>query len=272
MGPAQWITCDGLRLAVEVTGEGPPLIYAHGLTGSRLQSQRLLGTLADRYRLITFDQRGHGGSSPVADPALYEPSAMAGDVGAIMDSLGIESAIVGGTSMGAATALLFALRYPQRVKQLVLSAPAFGDGPHPESAALQQIGLDVAALGIDRYIARLEAVDWPALGMTGEAMAARAAMLRSHNAASLALACEAVAGWVIMPDLSPLTCLDLPAMVIAWEGDAIHPIALARRIATALPRSRLVLSSQQAYLNEVGMLARQCRPLLIGENIGESSY
>jgi pimeloyl-ACP methyl ester carboxylesterase len=266
MGPSQWVTSDGVRLAVQVSGAGPPLIYAHGLTGSRLQSQRLLGTLTDRYRLITFDQRGHGASSPVSDPALFGVQSMADDISAIMDALEIESAIVGGTSMGAATALLFALRWPQRVKQLVLSAPAFGDGPHPASATLKQIGLDVAELGMDRYIARLETVDWPALGMTTEAMAARAAMLQAHDVASLALACDTVADWVILPDLTPLMHLDMPSLIIAWEDDVIHPLSLAQRIAAALPCSRLVLSSQQAYLSEIGMIARVCRPLLIDQN------
>jgi len=258
-----WVVSDGLRLAVQVSGAGPPLIYAHGLTGSRLQSQRLLGTLADRYRLITFDQRGHGDSTPVTDPAFYQARSMADDISAIMDALEIESAIVGGTSMGAATALLFALRWPERVKQLVLSAPAFGDGPHPASASLKQIGLDVAELGMDRYIARLASVDWPALGMTTEAMTARAAMLRSHVVASLVLACDTVADWVILPDLTPLMHLDMPSLIIAWEDDVIHPLSLAQRIAAALPRSRLVLSSQQAYLSEFGMIARVCRPWLI---------
>ena len=266
MESPQWVTSDGLRLAIQVSGAGPPLIYAHGLTGSRLQSQRLLGTLTDRYRLITFDQRGHGDSSPVSDSARYQVRSMADDIGAIMDALEIESAIVGGTSMGAATALLFTLRWPQRVKQLVLSAPAFGDAPHPASAALKQIALDIAELGIDRYIARLAAVDWPALGMTTEAMTARAGMLRAHDAASLALACDTVADWVILPNLAPLMRLDMPSLVIAWEDDVIHPLSLAQRIAAALPRSRLVLSSQQAYLNEIGMIARVCRPLLIRPN------
>ena len=148
MASLQWVTSGGLRLAVQVSGAGPPLIYAHGLTGNRLQSQRLLGTLTDHYRLITFDQQGHGDSSPVSDPAFYQVRSMAGDIGAIMDTLEIESAIVGGTSMGAATALVFALRWPQRVKQLVLSAPAFGDGPHLASTALKPLLTNCPAHGI----------------------------------------------------------------------------------------------------------------------------
>ena len=75
-----------------------------------------------------------------------------------------------------------------------------------------------------------------------------------------------MADWVILPDLAPLMRLEMPSLVIAWEHDVIHPLSLAQRIAAALPRSRLVLSSQQAYLNEIGMIARLCRPLLIDQN------
>src|ERR1700674_5008374 len=96
------IPSDGLLLTVETFGTGAPIVFAHGLLGNRHVVRAELAPLASHYRIVTFDQRGHGDSSPVTDPALYQPARMAGDMAAVMDALGIERAIVGGESMGAA--------------------------------------------------------------------------------------------------------------------------------------------------------------------------
>ena len=74
---------DGLELAVETFGEGPWLVFAHGLTGNRYGTRRQFTPLADRYRIVIYDQRGHGDSTPVTDPALYDLDRMAGDMAAV---------------------------------------------------------------------------------------------------------------------------------------------------------------------------------------------
>ena len=135
------IPTDGLELAVETFGDGPWLVFAHGLTGYRHGTRRQFAPLADRYRIVIYDQRGHGDSTPVTDPALYDLERMAGDMAAVMDALGIEQAIVGGESMGAATTLRFALRWPQRVRALLLTAPAFSDVPQPCRRSDRQHGV-----------------------------------------------------------------------------------------------------------------------------------
>lgn len=253
---------DGVVLAVEESGSGPPLIFAHGLTGTRRQTQRLVGPLADRHRVITFDQRGHGDSQPVGGPSVFDPNAMASDIVAILDALGEPRAVVGGTSMGAATALLCALRHPERVTRLILAAPAFGDAPNPASRLLEEMGEEIARTGLAAYIARLRQHDWPAAGMTEEAMDFRAGMLLCHDAASVAAACAVVANWVLLNDLAPLAGLTMPVQIIAWEGDPVHPWELAERLAGALPCSQLVRATLAPYHNEPGFLARLARPFL----------
>src|SRR5260370_24679401 len=101
-----------VELAVEVSGEGPPLLFAHGLSANRRVTLEELSPLAGRFRLVAFDQRGHGESTPIEDSRLYDPEAMAQDMEAILDHLRIERATLGGESMGAATAPLFARARP----------------------------------------------------------------------------------------------------------------------------------------------------------------
>jgi pimeloyl-ACP methyl ester carboxylesterase len=255
-GSIRMVESAGLRLAVGEFGSGPPILYAHGLTGSREQTARQLAPLAATHRVIVYDQRGHGDSTPVTDAAAYDVGRMAGDAEAILDALGIERAIVGGNSMGAATALRFALEHPARVQALILTAVAFADLPNPAADQLRQIGRDVARLGIDGYLASVTRAEWPAAGMSGEAIAFRAAMWRKHDAASIAAACETVAGWVPVADLGALRALRSPAQVIAWEGDAVHPLEFGRRIVRALPAGRLELCEVVAYYNDPPAIGR----------------
>jgi pimeloyl-ACP methyl ester carboxylesterase len=256
------VDSDGLRLIVEEFGSGPPLLYAHGLTGSRLQTLQQLAPLAATHRVIVYDQRGHGKSTPVTDPADYDVCRMAGDAAAILDALGIERAVVGGNSMGAATSLRFALDHPERVDALILTAVAFADRPNPAAEQLQQIGRDVARLGVEGYLVSVMESEWPAAGMSAEAIAFRAATWRKHEAASIAAACQAVAGWVPVPDPAALRAIRCPVLVIAWDGDAVHPLEFGRRIAVAAPDGRLELSEVATYYNDPPDLGRLCARFL----------
>ena len=235
-----FVESDGLRIAAETFGAGEPLIFAHGLTGNRHATRRQFERLADCYRVVIFDQCGHYDSTPVTDPALYEPSRMAEDMRAVLDHLKIERAIIGGESMGAATALLFALKYPQRVEKLLLTAPAFGDSYNPSRQALREMGDNVMRLGIEGFLT-FNAAERQRLGLKWPADVAEivAALLRSHDAASLATALRAVADWRLFADLSDVAKLKCPVCILAWENDPLHPFDLARRLAATFPNAQL---------------------------------
>ena len=235
----QFITNNDIQLAVTTIGQGQPFIWAHGLTGTHRSGVRQFSTLAERYQIIVFDQRGHWRSTPITDPALYDAQRMAEDIGAVLDAFGIERAIVGGESMGAATALLFALAHPERVEALLLSTPAFGDAPHPERELLKAQGDLIAEKGVDRYLA-ISAEQQRTMGWPEEAITYLADVRRLHDPASLVTALQAVSGWVLFPDLSSLATFQHPTIVSARQNDPIHPADLAERMAGAFPNARLV--------------------------------
>ena len=190
------IPSDGLTLVAETTGEGPPLVFSHGLTNNRLQGHLLLQPLIGAYQLVVFDQRGHGESTPVTDPACYDPEHMTNDIVAVMDALGIGRATLSGESMGSATALLFALHHPERVERLWLVAPALADRPNLGSDYIKGLGRQLStAQGVEDYIRDAMAGGWQEAGYTPEAMACQAAYFRSFQPASMAVACRAVADW-----------------------------------------------------------------------------
>ncbi|MCC7410348.1 MAG: alpha/beta fold hydrolase [Gammaproteobacteria bacterium] len=98
-------------------GQGRPLIVLHGLFGSARNWQGIATRLAPRWRILTVDLRNHG-QSPHAATMGY--AAMAGDVLALMDRLGLETATVVGHSMGGKTAMAAALTQSARIERLVV--------------------------------------------------------------------------------------------------------------------------------------------------------
>ena len=109
----------GQRLFYEDTaGEGTPLVLSHGfLMDSDMFEPQRRG-LAGRFRIITWDQRGHGRTVATDDPYTYWDSA--DDLAGLLDHVGVDRAVVGGMSQGGFISLRFALRYPQRTAGLVL--------------------------------------------------------------------------------------------------------------------------------------------------------
>ena len=234
----KFITNDDIQLAVKTIGQGQPFIWAHGLTGNHHSGIRQFRYLTDRYQIIVFDQRGYWNSTPITEPALYDAERMGEDIGAVLDAFGIERAIVGGESMGAATALLFALAHPERVEALLLSTPAFGDAIHTEQALLKAQSDLIASKGVETFLA-ISAKQQRTLGWPEECIEYLAEVRRLHDPASLATALQAVSDWVLFPDLSALTTFERPTIVTARNNDPNHPAKLAERMADAFPNASL---------------------------------
>jgi len=231
---------NGIELAVEIVGEGEPLIFAHGLSGNRQFTLEQFSSLADRYQLIAYDQRGHGDSTPITDPALYDADAMAGDIAVIMDKLGLEQVILGGESMGAATALLFALKHPQRVKALLLTAPAFSDQTNIEKPRLEVMGEELLKGDMQEFLqksARRMRVDF---NMPEDVIRKIAWMQSVHQPESLGTACMTVINWKIYSDVQVLEGLSMPCCIIAWANDPLHPFELAQQMSIVIPDAELV--------------------------------
>ncbi|MCL5951386.1 MAG: alpha/beta hydrolase [Chloroflexi bacterium] len=231
------IPSDGLEIAAQVFGAGDPLVFAHGLTGNRHITRRQFAPLADRYRIVIYDQRGHCDSTPVRDPTLYDLNRMADDMTAVMDYFQTPCAIVGGESMGAATTITFALKHPERVKTLLLTAPAFSDAPNPDAQHIREMGREITELGMQGFL-KNSAKRMSEIGATPQVIATLAEMHSSHDPASLALGCQTVMDWM-MDDFARIAKLKMPTYIITWQNDPLHPFALAQRVAATIPNARL---------------------------------
>jgi pimeloyl-ACP methyl ester carboxylesterase len=109
---------NGVRIHYQQIGEGPDLVMVHGLTGNMaVWHLRILPALCDRFRILTYDLRGHGHSD--TPPTGYSADAMAEDLLDLLDQLEIEHPLVVGHSYGADIALYLALAHPERVREVV---------------------------------------------------------------------------------------------------------------------------------------------------------
>ena len=141
----EFFSSDGVEIAFAVEGEGEPILLIHGFA-SNMQTNwsgtgwiRLLSM--NGFRVIAFDNRGHGASGKLYDPEAYTGPTMAEDARRLLDHLGIEQADVLGYSMGARIAAFFGLRHPERVRSAIFAGlganMVFGIGdPKPIAAAL----------------------------------------------------------------------------------------------------------------------------------------
>lgn len=121
---SQTLTVGGVTLNYRVVGQGEPLICIHGV-GSYLEAwEGVAEHLSDRFRILTFDLRGHGRSSKVR--GRYEIDDFVGDVLALADHAGFETFNLAGFSLGGLIAQRLALTHRERIRRLVLLATVSG--------------------------------------------------------------------------------------------------------------------------------------------------
>jgi pimeloyl-ACP methyl ester carboxylesterase len=135
---------NGLDLYYEIHGEGEPLILLHGGVGAIEMFGEVLPLLAEGRRVIAVDLQAHGRTVDIDRPMTFE--AMADDVAALIEHLGLGEADVMGYSLGGGVALRTAIQHPEVVRKLVLvSTPFKRDGWYPEVlAGMEQMGPEAA--------------------------------------------------------------------------------------------------------------------------------
>lgn len=116
-----------LAIYYEEHGQGKPILLQHGLGGSTQHWRSTIGPLQDLgYRVIAFDQRGHGRSSDGTKSCTIRQ--LAADIHGLIDHLGLQRATLMGHSIGGRAMLLFAIEHPDRVEALILNC-AMGSAP-----------------------------------------------------------------------------------------------------------------------------------------------
>jgi pimeloyl-ACP methyl ester carboxylesterase len=241
----RFVARDGVRLAAQDDGDGTPVVLLHGLTATRRYV--VMGSRAlerSGHRVVAYDARGHGRSSPAPEPGAYGYAHLAGDLEAVLDDLEIDRAVLAGASMGAHTLLRFALRKPQRVAALVVITPAFDASTNDEPRRLAR--WDALADAFERGgIAGFLAANGPARESPwhnkAEKVIRQRLALHEHPKA-IVDALRAVPRSHPFGGLADLGAISVPVTVVASddEADPEHPRAIGEAYAAAIPGARVV--------------------------------
>jgi 3-oxoadipate enol-lactonase len=197
--------------------------------------------LAERYRVVTYDTRGHGESPAPAGP--YTLDDLVDDLVALLDEVGAERAHVAGLSLGGMTAMRLAARDPQRVDRLALLCTSAKPDPKPfldRAAAVRSGGTaPLAATVASRWLTPPYAAEHPDL------VAKLEAMIAGSDDAGYAACCEVVASVDLLADCARITA---PTLVISgWEDPALPP-EHQKLIAASIPGAELLTVSPGAHL------------------------
>ncbi|SDG02230.1 Pimeloyl-ACP methyl ester carboxylesterase [Celeribacter baekdonensis] len=241
-----FITADGVRLNLDIGGDGPDLIFQHGLCGDRTQAAQVV---PDGVRRLTLECRGHGLSEagPLERLSLAQ---FTDDLANVILRKGIRP-VVGGISMGAAISLRLAVRRPDLMHALVLARPAWGTEAAPANMAPN------AEVG--EMLARGESVGEFDETNTARMLASSApdnlASLRGFFSREPRRVTSALLRQISMDgpgvNESDLSALNLPVLVIGHERDHVHPLGLAEDLVRAIPGARLARITPKADHPEV---------------------
>lgn len=241
------VRSDGVVLSGEQVGNGPPIVLLHGLTATRRYV--VMGSRAlerGGHRVVSYDARGHGRSTPADDRGAYDYERLADDLEAMLDALEVDRAVLAGASMGAHTAVRFALRRPERVAALGLITPSFDPDLLDDEATFA--GWDALARGlreggVDGFVAAYDLRSVPnAWRETIEKVLRQRLAAHAHPAA-VADALEAVPRSRPFERMDELANIDAPTVVVASrdEADPGHPLEIGERYAEAIPAASLVV-------------------------------
>lgn len=254
--PSQYIEI-GDGVTVHLRDEGPrdglPIILLHGSNADLHTWEPWVEGLSDTYRVIRFDQVGHGLTGP--DTAEdYSRANYVEDIREVADALGLDRFVIGGNSMGGKHALAFAATYPERVRGMILvdasGVPMDAVEPEQDDDDGGNIGFTIARMpGINliaeqitprsliaqsleqsvsvKSVASKEAIDryWELLRYPGN----RAATMARFSAEYDALTVEEIAG------------IDVPALILWGDEDRLIPLAAGRWLDERLPSSELIV-------------------------------
>lgn len=120
----QTVRTNDVETTYEDHGEGPPVVFIHGAILDRTQWQAQFDALADDYRTIAYDVRGHGHTGR-SRPTSYSVELLAADLDALIDELDLEQPVLCGHSTGGCIAQVYAAQHPDKIAGLVL-ASTFG--------------------------------------------------------------------------------------------------------------------------------------------------
>ena len=229
----EFVDNSGVRIAWEQDGSGDPLLLVMGHRWSRRMWHPVVAELQQRFRVITFDNRGSGQSD--APRAGYSLADMTGDAVRVLDAAGVEKAHVFGVSLGGVIAQDLAINHGQRVDRLVLGCTGAITAERMRLGPLRQLTYflpDALVNAAGRSLLYGQFRTTPAIRrdlavLAGETTTRHGLLGQAH----------AVSGHAV--DIAALRALPHPTLVLHGAKDKVVPVAWGQELAELIPASQL---------------------------------
>jgi len=242
----QFTTADGVSLHYVDRGKGTPVLLLHAFPLSSASFRPQLQALYTKYRLIVPDQRGFGRSGLRAGPT--EMSTLARDGLALLDHLGIDSAVIGGVSMGGYASMALLRLDPARVKALVLVDTRATEDDQAGKKRREETAQKV----LDRGIGVLADSMVPQLLSPASSPELRKevdSIIRSNSPKGAA---AALRGMALRPDSREILARHAgPALVIVGEQDRLTPPDAAREMKKLMANASLLVVPRAGHLSHL---------------------
>lgn len=228
----------------EIDGEGPALVFIHGLGGTSNVWNAQRSVLSKSYRVLTYDLTGSGRSDHIG--LEFSIEQWADELSTLLDEANIERASVVGHSMASLIAQRFALKYPERTTALILAGSLAELAP-PGKKAIAERAEAVEAKGMGAIADALLVGSLSARTREGNPVVA--GLLReaffSNNPHCYAGHCRALVAGSVKGEQSSIQC---PTLVLVGDQDPVTPLAVARQVASEVPHSELRIIPGTAHM------------------------
>ncbi len=243
------VRANGISFVCQIDGpEGAPwLTFSNSLNTNLSLWDGQVALFADRFRILRYNTRGHGGTE--APPWPYDLEDLAGDIVALWDELEIERSHFVGLSIGGMTGQALALGWPERIDKYVLAGTR-ADFTGDFAIAVPQMIAQVKRDGIEPLAEQM-----PLRWFTEEVRAARREIV---DQARRLIATNTIAGYTACADamtrldyVDRLYEIDLPTLLICGAQDIGTPAAGMREMARRIPNSRYVEIDPAGHLSNI---------------------
>lgn len=238
---------NGIGIHYEIEGQGPWLVMSHSLACELYMWDAQAAALRDRFKVLRFDTRGHGGSD--APSGAYTLEQLADDLEALLAGLGVARCHYMGLSMGGMIGMTHALKYPGRFERMILCNTS--SRIPPEAAPIWKGRIDtVTAAGMEPVVEPTLARWFTAPFLVQHAgVAARVgAMIRATPTAGYIGCCHAIPKIDLTDRLGVVKC---PTLVIGGDQDVGTPVEMARAIQLAIPGAQLAVIPSASHLSNL---------------------
>jgi pimeloyl-ACP methyl ester carboxylesterase len=249
--PRPFVAGERPQIHGEVAGEGTPIVLCHGMTATRryvVHGSRALERAG--HMVITYDARGHGESDPAPPGEGYGyPEQVADLEEVVATAVGEGRFVLGGHSLGAQTAIAYALRHPERLAGIVVIGPVYMGEPASQETLAYWDGLATALEegGVDAFVDYIDRnQDIEAGRREAVRRFTRERIERNEHLDAIADVLRQVPGSRPFGSLDELESIAVPALVVASndEADPGHPRHVAEAYAERLPQAKLIVEAE----------------------------